>query len=137
MRPLTRRDLRAAAAGRAGGHVERADQPGLTVHVADDLALVEHVIAGGDQVGAGGQELLTERRRDAEAAGGVLGVDDDGIEGELAPELSKLVEQRLAAGASDHVAAEQQPHPRPAPSAAIAGPPQQWTARSVTTASSG
>ena len=41
------------------------------------LALVPDVVAGGEHVGAQVEEILGDLRRDAEAAGGVFGVDDD------------------------------------------------------------
>ena len=100
-----------------------------------DLPLVEHVIAGRDQVGPGGEEVLTDGRREAEAAGGVLAVDDDRVEGQLGAQRREAVDQRLAPGPPDHVAAEQQSHACPDASAA-ANAVHKCTRCSVTTASS-
>ena len=54
--------LGAAAAGRAGQHVERPDQARILVDVADQLALIEHMVTGGDQIGAGGVEIPADLR---------------------------------------------------------------------------
>ena len=52
--------------------------------VRDDLALVPDMIAGGDDVDAGGVELLADLVGDAEAVRGVLAIGDDKIEREVA-----------------------------------------------------
>ena len=78
--PRAVRDLGDAAAGRAGGEVERADDARLAVDVADQLALVPDMVAHGDDVGTGGQELVGDGGGEPVAAGGVLAVDDDRIE---------------------------------------------------------
>ncbi len=69
-----------AAAGRAGGIVGGADQPRLALDEHQRLALIEGVVAERDRVDAGGEALLADGLGDAEAAGGVLAVDDDEIE---------------------------------------------------------
>ena len=72
--------MRGAAAGRAGRIVDRADQPRRALDEDQRLLLVPGVIAERDRVGAGVEQLLVDRLGDAEAAGGVLAVDDDEIE---------------------------------------------------------
>ena len=69
-----------APPGRAGRKVHRAQQPRLALDEDERLALVPGMVAEGDGIGAGGQELVADRLGDAEAAGGVLAVDDDAIE---------------------------------------------------------
>ena len=65
-------DLGDAAPGRARREVERADDPRLAVDVADQLALVPDMVAHGQDVGTGGQELVGDGGGEAVAAGGVL-----------------------------------------------------------------
>ena len=77
---IPRRYERRAAAGRALGVVRGTDEPGLTRDEDQRLALVESVVAERDRVGAGGQKILADRLGNAEAAGGVLAIDDDEIE---------------------------------------------------------
>ena len=73
-------DQRRAAPRRAGRIIGGADQARLALDEHQRLALVEGVIAERDRVGAGGEKFLADRLGDAEAAGGVLAVDDDEIE---------------------------------------------------------
>ena len=75
-----------AAPGRAGRIVRRPQQPGLALDEDERLALVPGMVAERDRVGAGGEDLVADRLRDAEAAGGVLAVDDDAVE---APALAQ------------------------------------------------
>ena len=101
----------AAAPGRAGQHVERPDQARVLVDVADQLALVEDMIAGGDQIGAGGVEILADLGGDAEAAGGVLAVDDHDVQAEIGAQPRQPVDQHPPSGPADDVAAEtRDPH---------------------------
>ena len=69
-----------AAPRRARGVVGGADQARLALDEHQRLALIEGVVAERDRVDAGGEEFLADRLGDAEAAGGVLAVDDDEIE---------------------------------------------------------
>ena len=73
-------DQGGAAAGRAGGIIDRADQARRALDEDQRLALVPGVIAERDGVGAGLDQLVVDRLGDAEAAGGVLAVDDDQVE---------------------------------------------------------
>ena len=78
--PFLRLDQGRAAARRAGRIVDRTDEPRRPLDEHQRLLLVPGVIAERDRVGAGIDELLIDRLGDAEAAGGVLAVDDDEIE---------------------------------------------------------
>ena len=78
-------DLGDAAARRARRQIERADDPRLAVDVADQLALVPDMVAHGEDVGTGVEELGGDRGRQPVAAGGVLGVDDDRIQRQRRP----------------------------------------------------
>ena len=106
--------LGAAATRRPGQHVQRTDQPRILADMANDVALVEDVVAGGDQVGAGGIEFPADLRRDAEAAGGVLAIDDRDVETQIGSQPRQRLDQQPASGAADDVAAVEDPH-RPPP----------------------
>ena len=53
---------------------------GDRLHVFDDFFLVPDVVAGGEHVGAEVEEFVGGSGGDAEAAGGVFGIDDDQID---------------------------------------------------------
>src|ERR1700731_4549118 len=65
------------------------------------------MVAERDRVGAGIEEFLVDRFGDAEAAGGVLAIDDDEIEAEAGPKAGKMIGNGGAAGLPDHVADEE------------------------------
>ena len=98
--------------GVPGGIIGGADQPRLALDEDQRLALIEGVVAERHRVDAGGEELLADRLGDAEAAGGVLAVDDDEIEPPARAQERQPAEDRGAPRAPDHVADEQQPHQR-------------------------
>ena len=74
------------------------------------LALVEGVVAEGHDVGAGEQDLVADRLRDAEAAGRVLAVDDDEIEPPALAQGRQALDDRVAARPADDVAEEEEAH---------------------------
>ena len=82
--PRARLEQVGAPARRAGREVERPQQALVLGDVGDDVALVPDMVAGGDAVDAGIVQLGADLGGDAEARGGVLAVDDDEIEAELA-----------------------------------------------------
>ena len=118
MRPrtLTTRSLRAvraldhrrAAARRAGRVVGRPDEPGLALDEDERLALVEGVVAKRHRIDADGAEILEDGFGEAEAAGGVLAVDDDEIEPPAGAQNRNLLEDGGAARPADDVADEEQ-----------------------------
>ena len=61
-------------------------------------------------VGAGLDQLVENCLGDAEAAGGVLAVDDDKVERVAAAQAGQRVDYRLAAGAADDVAEKEETH---------------------------
>ena len=97
-----------AAPRRARGIIGGADQARLALDEHQRLALIEGVIAERDRVDAGGEEFLADRLGDAEAAGGVLAVDDDEIEPPARAQRRARGEEGGAARAADDVADEQQ-----------------------------
>ena len=64
------------------------------------------MVAERDRVGADVDEFLVDRLGDAEAAGGVLAVDDDEIERPVADHAGQMFRDGGAAGLADHVADE-------------------------------
>ena len=103
-------DQAGAAARRAGRIVGRAEQLGLALDEDERLALVPGVVAEGDRVGAGGEDLVADRLRDAEAAGGVLAVDDDAVEPPALAQGGQALGYGAAAGPADDVAEEEEAH---------------------------
>ena len=73
-------DQRRAAARRALWKIRRPDQLRRALDEHQRLALIPGVVAERDRIGAGVEEFLIDRLGDAEAAGGVLAIDDDEIE---------------------------------------------------------
>jgi hypothetical protein len=84
----------------------RADQPRRALDEHQRLALIPGVIAERDRIGAGVDEFLIDRLGDAEAAGGVLAIDDDEIERPVADHAGQMLRDRGAAGPADHVTDE-------------------------------
>ena len=74
---VLRLDQRRAAAGRAGGIVDRPDQARRALDEDERLLLVPGVIAERDGVGAGLDQLAIDRLGDAETARRVLAVDHE------------------------------------------------------------
>ena len=108
--PLRGLDQRHAAARRAGRIIDRAEQPRRALDEHQRLALVPGMIAAGDRVGAGIDQLVVDRLGDAEAAGRVLAVDDDEIELPVARSGRAAARSRPRARAPHDVADEQNPH---------------------------
>ena len=71
------------------------------------------MVAGSDDVDAGGIELGADRVGDAEAMRRVLAIGDDKIETELAPQARHVFDHHAAAGTADDVAAKHEPHAQP------------------------
>ena len=80
---------------------------GRGVHRVDQLALVPDVIAGGQHVRAQVEKLLGQRRRNAEAAGGVFGVDDDEFDVVRFTEMADVLAHDAASRAAEDVADEE------------------------------
>src|SRR5690348_16086564 len=95
---------------RARREVDRPQQARIAGDVGNDLALVPDMIAGRDDVDAGGIELLADLVGDAEAVRGVLAVGDNEIERQVAAQPRHMRDDDIATGPPDHVTAEKQPH---------------------------
>ena len=74
------------------------------------IALVEDVISGGHHVCARIDRLFEDILGDTEPAGGIFAIDDHEVELEILDQPRKLVEDRIAARATDHVAQKQKSH---------------------------
>ena len=98
-----------APAGARGSlrEIGRPQYPPIAWDVGDQLALVPDVIAGGQDVGPGVVKLAGEALGQAERRRRVLGIDDREIDPEVAPQPGKMRLDRVAPGASDHIAAEE------------------------------
>ena len=62
------------------------------------------MIAGDDDVGAGGQQVFHDPLVQTEAGGGVFRVDHDEVEAEPAAKPGQLLVDRVARGAADDIA---------------------------------
>ena len=104
-----------AEAGAAGGVVGGADDAagaivaggGDGVEVVDDFFFVPDVVAGGEDVGAEVEELVGDRRGEAESAGGVFSVDDDEVDGAALDDVADVLAHDAATGAAEDVADEE------------------------------
>src|SRR5262249_51620141 len=74
------------------------------------LLLIPGVIAAGDDVGAGVDDLVIDHLGNAEAAGGVLAVDRDEVELPVPPQRREPLEHDLAPAAADDIADEEDAH---------------------------
>jgi hypothetical protein len=68
------------------------------------------MVAAGDHVGAGLEELAADLVGDAEAGSGVLPVDDHEVEVEALAQAGQMGGHGVASRPADDVAAEQQSH---------------------------
>ena len=85
-------------------------QPGLDADVADRFLLVPDVIAGRHHVDAVREQVVADLARDAEAAGGVLGVDDHEVDAVPAHNRVEPGAHQIAPGAPDDIADKQDVH---------------------------
>ena len=103
-----------AVAGNAGLEVGGAQDAagafvavgGDRVEVVDQFALVPDVVAGGENVGAQVEDFLGNLRGDAEAAGGVFGVDDGEVDGVRLADVADVLADDFASRAAEDVADE-------------------------------
>ena len=99
-----------SAAPRPGvwrGKFERADQARRALDEHQRLLLVPGVVAERDRIRAGIEQFLVDRLGDAEAAGGILAIDDDEIERPVADHAGKMFDDGGAAGLADDVTDEE------------------------------
>ena len=106
-----------AEAGGADGVVRGAEDAAASDmgicgdgHVFEDLFFVPDVVAGGDDVGAEVEELVGDGGRDAEAASGVLTVDDEEVDGVGFEDVGEVFADDVAAGGAKDIADEKDIH---------------------------
>ena len=99
-------DQRCTAARRALRKIRRANEARRALDEHQRLALVPGMVAERDRVGADIEKFLVDRLGDAEAAGGVLAIDDDEIERPIADEAGQMLRENRAPGPADHVTDE-------------------------------
>ena len=93
--------------GRRGGEVRRPDDALGAGQVRVDLLPPPGVVAERDHVRAGGEEALGQLRRDPDAVGDVLAVQDAERDAELVAQARQARLDRAAAGRADHVSDEE------------------------------
>src|SRR5204863_645541 len=92
-----------ALAGLVHRIVRGADQSRGPVDVGNVLLLAPDVVAARDHVDAGSEELVRLRGHQSAAAGEVLAVGDDAVDGLPPAVLAEAVDDDRAAGLADHV----------------------------------
>jgi hypothetical protein len=80
------------------------------VDVLEDFFLVPDVVAGGDDVRAEVEELFGDGWGEAEAAGGVLAVDDEEVDGVGLEEVGQVLVHNVPAGGAEDIAYKQNLH---------------------------
>ena len=78
--------------------------------IGNDLAPLVDVIAQGDAVDAGGQQVAVDGRRQPRAAGGVLGVGHDQVDRSFLPQPAHGLDADVPARLADDVADQEQSH---------------------------
>jgi hypothetical protein len=77
------------------------------VEVVDQLALVPHMVAGGENIGAQVEELIGDLRGQAEASGGVFGVDDGEVDRVRLAHMADVLADDLSSRTAEDVADEE------------------------------
>ena len=108
--PVRQRDHHAAAARRPGWKIHRAEQARRLRDKGNDLLAVPGVVAQRDHVRPGGEQRLRHVGAQPEAVRGILGVDDRQVDAQRRAQPRQGRRHRLATGAPDHVAQEQDAH---------------------------
>ncbi len=85
----------------------------------DQFLFVPDVIAGGDAIDAGLVQVGRDQRRQAEAVGRVLAVDDDEIEIELRAQRRQMRDDRVASGSADNVTEKKNLHAKRSTSCSV------------------
>ena len=100
---------RPAARG-AGREVQRAQEPGLGVQQLIGVALLPGVVASGDDVHPGGEDLLDHPGVDPRPARGVLPVGDDELRAEAAAQPGQALTEDPPPRLAVHVPHEKEAH---------------------------
>ena len=108
--PLRASIERGAAPRRAGGILAGRISAVLALDEDQRLALVPGMVAERHGIGAGIEQLVADRLGDAEAAGGVLAVDDDAIEVPAGAEGGQVALNGLATRPADDITQKKNAH---------------------------
>ena len=95
---------------RALGEIIGPQNSRFLVEMRNDIALVPHMIAGGDDIDPRRVELVADFRRDAEPASRVFAVHDDEIYVVAFAQPGHVTGNRLAPGPADDIAANHHTH---------------------------
>ncbi len=98
-----------ALAGRPGRHVRGPHQAGFLGQVLHALAAVPQVVAAGQHVDAGAEQIRGGVAGEPEAAGRVLAVGDHQVHRVAADQVGQQRAHHVAPGRADHVGDEQDP----------------------------
>src|SRR5262249_57414160 len=90
--------------------MDRADELRRAFDEDQRLFLTPGVITERDRIGAGVEQLVVDRLRDADPAGRVLAVDENHIERPVAPERRQALVHCNAPAAANDVAVEKDAH---------------------------
>ena len=90
--------------------VGRADQARLAHDIGQGLALVPAVVAQGQAVGTGHEQLARRVLGDAETARGVLCIDHHEIEFQVALQAGQVIAQPVPSGLADDITEKSQSH---------------------------
>ncbi len=88
----------------------RAKDAGCFVQVCVCVAVLEHVVAAGDDIHACGEDLVSGRGSDAAAGGGVLAICDDVVKLQFGAEIGHPSTDGFSAGAPDDVTEKKESH---------------------------
>jgi hypothetical protein len=113
LRSVARVDEGNSAPRRARGEVRGTHDAVARLEVGSDVVSAPGVVAERDRVRAGRQQLVRELRRDPDAVGDVLAVDDADVDVELVAKRGQTLLERAPSGRADDIGDEEDPHTRP------------------------
>jgi len=93
-----------ATAGKASPHIGRAQQPRLVGYIGGYFCLVPDMIAAGQHICPGRQQIICNRRGDPETTRAILAIYDNKIGCKLLAQIRQLCDHRLTRSASDNIA---------------------------------
>lgn len=92
------------------GVIVRAQEARLPRQIGDDRLFVPDVVAGGEDVDAGSQQLVRDLRRDAEACGGVFDVGDAEVDVVVPEDPRQLFLDQPSSRPSKNITDGKNPH---------------------------
>jgi hypothetical protein len=107
LRPVARGGDRQPPTRRLSREVRRPDHALGALEVGRDLGATEDVVAKRDDVGAGGQQAVGELRRDPDAVGDVLAVQDAEVDVKLLAQAEQPLLDGTPPGTADDIGDEE------------------------------